>query len=46
MYFDDEPLNDIDRLLNEVPSELRSTLIASRQSDSGSFEFNVVLAKV
>lgn len=46
MYFEDEPLNDIDRLLNELPADMQSTLIATRQAEPAAFEFNVVLTKV
>ncbi len=46
MYFDREPLNDIDRLLNKLPTDLQSTLVATRSSESEPFEFNIVLAKV
>jgi protocatechuate 3,4-dioxygenase beta subunit len=46
MYFDDEPLNDVDKLLNELPIDLQSTLIATRKSKSESFKFNIVLAKI
>ena len=46
MYFDNEPLNDVDRLLNELPADLQSTLIATRKSNAEPFQFNVVLAKV
>lgn len=46
MYFEGEPLNDIDQLLNGAPKELRSTLIASRVDAENPFVFDVVLAKV
>lgn len=46
MYFDDEPLNDADRLLNQLPKEVQSTLIAKRENKTEPFEFNVVLARV
>ncbi len=46
MYFENEPLNDVDHLLNELPQALQTTLIATRESESAPFQFNVVLAKV
>ncbi len=46
MYFDDEPLNEVDRLLNDLPDDLQPTLIATRNSDTEPFQFNIVLAKV
>jgi len=46
MYFDGEPLNTVDRLLNQLPDDLQSTLIATRKSKDEPFQFNVVLAKV
>ncbi len=46
MYFDKEPLNDVDSLLNELPKDLQSTLIATRESEAEPFQFNIVLAKV
>ena len=41
IYFEGEPLNDDDPILNVVPVERRHTLLA-RQRD-GRYEFNVVL---
>lgn len=46
MYFEGEPLNDVDRLLNGAPEDLRSTLIATRSDAANPFEFDLVLAKV
>lgn len=46
MYFDGEPLNGVDKLLNELPDDLQSTLIATRKSKTEPFQFNVVLAKI
>lgn len=46
MYFENEPLNDVDQLLNELPQDLRPTLIAKRVNDDAPFLFDVVLAKV
>ncbi len=45
MYFENEPLNDIDRLLQNIPEPQRSALIARRADDTQPFRFNVVLAK-
>jgi protocatechuate 3,4-dioxygenase alpha subunit len=42
MYFEGEPLNDVDPILQLVPPERRDTLIASRRA-GGEYEFNVVL---
>ena len=46
MYFEGEPLNDVDHLLNGAPEDLRSTLIATRSDDANPFQFDLVLAKV
>lgn len=46
MYFENEPLNEIDHLLNELPKDLQPTLIAKRENENSAFQFNVVLAKV
>lgn len=46
MYFENEPLNDVDQLLNELPQDLQPTLIAKRDNDNSAFHFDVVLAKV
>jgi protocatechuate 3,4-dioxygenase beta subunit len=45
MYFDGEPLNDVDKLLNELPGDLQPTLIATRKSKADPFQFNIVLAR-
>ena len=45
MYFENEPLNDVDGLLNDLPEELRPSLIATRPSKADPYEFSVVLAK-
>ena len=42
LYFEDEPLNATDPILQLVPAERRGTLIACRNS-AGEFEFNIVL---
>ena len=42
LYFEDEPLNATDPILQLVPAERRSTLLA-RQSRPGEYEFNIVL---
>ena len=46
MYFENEPLNDVDRLLNALTNKEQSTLIAKRDGSSGSFSFDIVLAVV
>lgn len=52
MYFPDEPLNRVDRLLNRVPPAGRSGLIASREEAADDpeaealYRFDVVLAEV
>ena len=46
MYFDGEPLNDIDHLLNELPADMQPTLVAKRGDDTAPFLFDVVLASV
>lgn len=46
MYFENEPLNDVDQLLNALPQDLQPTLIAKRDNDTAPFHFDVVLAKV
>jgi protocatechuate 3,4-dioxygenase, alpha subunit len=42
MYFDGEPLNDTDPVLQLVPSVRRDTLIARRRA-GGEYEFDIVL---
>ena len=42
LYFEGEPLNETDPVLQLVPVERRPTLIARRLAD-GTYEFNVVL---
>ena len=42
IYFEGEPLNATDPILQLVPAERRDTLIASRTGE-GEYEFNVVL---
>ena len=42
LYFEGEPLNDTDVILQRVPDDRRHTLVARRVSD-GVYEFNVVL---
>jgi protocatechuate 3,4-dioxygenase alpha subunit len=42
IYFEGEPLNDGDPVLQLVPPERRDTLIARRR-DEGQYEFNIVL---
>ena len=46
MYFESEPLNDVDKLLGEIPKDQRGLLIASRESVSAPFLFDLVLAKI
>jgi protocatechuate 3,4-dioxygenase beta subunit len=46
MYFENEPLNDIDKLLNELPENMRHTLIATQKDEDGPLVFDVVLAVV
>ncbi len=45
MYFADEPLNEVDALLNKLSKDQRKSLIATQMSIETSFQFNVVLAK-
>jgi protocatechuate 3,4-dioxygenase, alpha subunit len=42
MYFEGEPLNETDPVLQLVPAERRDTLIARRRDD-GEYAFNIVL---
>ena len=42
LYFEDEPLNASDLVLQSVPADRRSTLLARHVGD-GNYEFNVVL---
>jgi protocatechuate 3,4-dioxygenase, alpha subunit len=42
LYFEDEPLNATDPILQLVPAQRRATLIA-RRKDTGEYEFNIVL---
>jgi protocatechuate 3,4-dioxygenase alpha subunit len=42
LYFEDEPLNGTDPILQLVPAQRRHTLIA-RRTGAGEYEFNVVL---
>jgi len=46
MYFENEPLNDVDRLLQQIPEPERSALIGRRNGADQPFKFDVVLAKV
>ncbi len=51
MYFDAEPLNDIDRLLQDIPEAERPALIATPTGDASggeplAYRFDVVLAAV
>jgi protocatechuate 3,4-dioxygenase beta subunit len=46
MYFDGEPLNDVDRLLNSHPEAERAALIAARDPEAGPYRFNLVLQPV
>lgn len=44
VYFEDEPGNEFDPVLLEVPAERRATLVARRDaSNSGTFDWNVIL---
>ncbi|MEM9234398.1 MAG: protocatechuate 3,4-dioxygenase subunit alpha [Pseudomonadota bacterium] len=45
MYFPDEPLNEVDRLLNAVPEQERRVLISQRDEGTGALVFDVVLAR-
>ena len=45
MYFENEPLNAADSLLNALPKEQQPSLIATRTSKIDPFQFNLVLAK-
>jgi protocatechuate 3,4-dioxygenase alpha subunit len=42
IYFEGDPLNDTDPILQLVPPERRDTLIARRRAD-GEYEFDIVL---
>lgn len=46
MYFEGEPLNDGDRLLNQLEEARRPALIATRKGETSPFRFDVVLKKV
>lgn len=46
MYFEGEPLNKIDRLLNRLPEAERPLLIAKRPESGGAYQFPVVLEPV
>ena len=46
MYFPDEPLNDVDKLLLNVPQAHRAALIAQQKNTDGVLNFDVVLEKV
>ena len=46
MYFPGEPLNDVDRLIADVPAEKRSAMFATATDTEGTLFYNVVLAKV
>lgn len=46
MYFEGEPLNDIDRILNALSEDQREMVVARRLENSAPFTFNVVLEKV
>ncbi len=52
MYFEGDPLNDVDRLLNELPEDRRADLVAKSEPIEGDpdtetlFRFDIVLATV
>ena len=46
MYFDGEPLNDVDRLLNALPEAKRSSLVATRADKDDVYRFDVILDRV
>lgn len=46
MYFEGEALNDIDRLVLELPEEERGRVIARQASADAPYVFDIVLAKV
>jgi len=46
MYFEGEPLNDVDHLLNELSDDMRPTLVATREDNESAFQFDIVLAAV
>jgi len=46
MYFDKEPLNDVDRILKALPESEQTSVIAKRTENGGAFSFDIVLAKV
>jgi protocatechuate 3,4-dioxygenase alpha subunit len=43
IYFPDEPLNETDVVLGEVPRERRATLIAKAHPDGSSLRFEIIL---
>jgi len=46
MYFQGEALNDVDRLVMELPEPARSRVIARRPDGAAPYSFDIVLAKV
>jgi len=46
MYFDGEPLNDVDHLLKSLPKPEQSRLIARQKDEHSAFNFDIVLATV
>ncbi|MDH8660865.1 protocatechuate 3,4-dioxygenase subunit alpha, partial [Klebsiella pneumoniae] len=43
IYFDDEPANASDPVLQVVPAERRATLVAKRQADGVEYRFDIRL---
>ncbi len=46
MYFENEPLNEVDHILNALSEPEQVSVIAKQNEDNGAFVFDVVLAKV
>ena len=46
MYFENEPLNDVDRLLKSLNATEQSKLVARQTGDKGAYNFDIVLAAV
>jgi protocatechuate 3,4-dioxygenase, beta subunit len=46
MYFDKEPLNALDHLLNKLDAKLQPALIAKRKEPGAAFRFDITLATV
>lgn len=46
MYFENEPLNDVDYILKALTTAEQSAVVAKKNIEGGAYNFNVILAKI